>query len=358
MNNKEPYISAVITCRNDDYQGAFTKRFQMAFNSLITQAKEYNLRLELIIVEWNPPEGRPLLKDVLSIPKELGPVTVRFIVVPHAVHERYHASKNINIIFAPAINVGIRRARGQFIFSTTADIMFADEFIKFLAAETLDEQFFYRVDRLDVDRTALQHAERHEDLQEFCKNHVIATYSREEYYPVLWMRKYPLLHSSHGDVTLFSKKQWYEIHGWPDLNNLGLCADRLLCYIAYMAGLKEKALKPPLCIYHVDHDSRWKKYGEHKSKAIKSVKSILYKPLAEGTFLKMFLRSTARNLYRLMYRFSNIENDIERRDLDIRYLDLEHEDILYDMLKKRRSYVYNDDTWGLPDDTFEEFVFS
>ncbi len=139
---------------------------------------------------------------------------------------------------------------------------------------------------------------------------------------------------------------------------MGLCSDRLICYMAYLSGLKEKALEQPLCIYHIDHDSRWKKLRDHKSKTVSFIKNLLYRPIAEGSALKLLIRGLARAFYRIFFRFLRIKDNPEARELNTRFLDIEFEKVLYDMLKKKRSYVYNDYMWGLPEEKFKEYIFS
>ena len=120
-----------MSSRNDDHQEGSFKRMEMALSSFILQARQYNLRAELIIIDWNPPTDKPLLKDALSLPDDLGPLVVRFIVVPPSIHKGYKCSDKLNIVFTAAHNVGIRQARGEFILPTNSDILFSDDLCKY-----------------------------------------------------------------------------------------------------------------------------------------------------------------------------------------------------------------------------------
>src|SRR5262245_8678551 len=84
-----PYLSVVVTARNDDHGGSLLRRMQTFVNCWIGQAKSRGLCSELIVVEWNPPPDRPLLRDALSWPADLGPCAVRFVEVPPELHQRY-----------------------------------------------------------------------------------------------------------------------------------------------------------------------------------------------------------------------------------------------------------------------------
>jgi S-adenosylmethionine hydrolase len=85
----------------------------------------HNLSSELIIVEWNPPAGRDRLAKALRWPSDTGPCEVRIIEVPPEVHARYRQAAALPLYQMIAKNVGIRRARGEFILSTNIDIVFS-----------------------------------------------------------------------------------------------------------------------------------------------------------------------------------------------------------------------------------------
>ena len=70
----EPYLSLVVTARNDDHGGNLLGRMQAFVSGWIEQARRYQIPSELIIVEWNPPPARPGLIDALRWPDDLGPL--------------------------------------------------------------------------------------------------------------------------------------------------------------------------------------------------------------------------------------------------------------------------------------------
>jgi len=71
-STREPYLSVVVTARNDDHGGNLLGRMQAFVNGWIGQARRYQIPSELIVVEWNPPPGRPRLRDALHWPEDLG----------------------------------------------------------------------------------------------------------------------------------------------------------------------------------------------------------------------------------------------------------------------------------------------
>ncbi len=66
-----PYLSLVVTARNDDHGGNLLDRMQAFVSGWISQARRYSIPSELIIVEWNPPPDRPRLAEALEWPSDL-----------------------------------------------------------------------------------------------------------------------------------------------------------------------------------------------------------------------------------------------------------------------------------------------
>lgn len=149
MTDRRPYLSVVATARNDDHGGNPLYRTQLFINGLIAQCDRHRLHAELILVEWNPPADRPRLADVLTWPDSEW-CDVRIIEVPHALHSTLEHSERLPLYQMIGKNVGIRRARGEFVLATNIDILFSDELMRLIAARGLDPALVYRVDRIDV----------------------------------------------------------------------------------------------------------------------------------------------------------------------------------------------------------------
>ncbi|MCU1233085.1 MAG: hypothetical protein JWP63_1052 [Candidatus Solibacter sp.] len=174
----EPYLSLVVTARNDDHGGNLLGRMQAFVSGWIAQARRYQIPSELIIVEWNPPEGRPGLIDALQWPDDLGPTVVRFVEVPNDVHARYDHGKALPLYQMIAKNVGIRRARGRFVLATNIDILISSELAEFLGKQQLDGDRMYRIDRHDAMNEVPIERPIEEQL-EYCRTHLIRVNSRE-----------------------------------------------------------------------------------------------------------------------------------------------------------------------------------
>jgi hypothetical protein len=174
----DPYLSLVVTARNDDHGGDFLRRMQIFAAAWIAQARRYRIPSELIVVEWNPPPGRPRLYDALQWPADFGPCEVRFIEVPPELHARYPHAGALPLYQMIGKNAGIRRARGQFVLATNIDILFSDELAEYLGARRLDPGRMYRVDRYDAMSDVPIHAPVEEQLA-WCGTHLIRVNRRE-----------------------------------------------------------------------------------------------------------------------------------------------------------------------------------
>jgi hypothetical protein len=178
MPESRPYISVVATSRNDDHGGSLLNRSQAFVNGWIGQCKRHGLSSELIMVDWNPPSDRPPLMHALRWPADTGPCDVRFIQVPPEVHGRYKHAEAMPLYQMIAKNVGIRRARGNFVLATNIDIIFSDELVRHLADRCLDPNRMYRIDRHDVMSDVPADGTVDEQLA-YCGSHLIRVNARE-----------------------------------------------------------------------------------------------------------------------------------------------------------------------------------
>ncbi|MEW6088411.1 MAG: hypothetical protein AB1498_08925 [bacterium] len=270
--HESPYLSIVTSSRNDDHGGNMFKRTQTTLSSVIGQLEKYKLKSEVILTDYNPPSHKPLLKDVLCWPEETKYCTIRYLVVPSSIHTRFKDSDKTPYNFSVAQNAGLKRARGKFVLMTSIDILFSDELIEFVAKEILEADKIYRTDRQDVNRNILEVSSA--DLLEFCRKNVIWIHTRNISIPVVRKKKqhlrsrnldinagnrdFPNLHLNGADLLLMSRESWHSLRGFPERDNLGLGVEILLCNMAYLKGIKEEMLPDECCIYHIDHDSRWR----------------------------------------------------------------------------------------------------
>jgi hypothetical protein len=149
---KSPYLSIVIAARNDNYGGDFNQRIQNFISWNTRLLEKYQLTTEIIIVNWNPIDKTPSLQETLNWAENRNFVSYRIITVPNEIHQQYvntKIRKTVPLFEFIAKNVGIKRAKGQFVLGTNADILFSEELIKELAKNNLSKYTLYRSTRID-----------------------------------------------------------------------------------------------------------------------------------------------------------------------------------------------------------------
>ena len=289
-----PYLTVVVTARNDDHGGDLLRRMQVFVNMIRAQSARSGLGTELIVVEWNPPPGKRSLYEALEWPDSLGTqCMVKFIVVSHLIHSQFLNSDRIPLFQMIGKNVGIRRSRGKFVLSTNVDVLFSNELIDFIARRKLQENRFYRIDRHDVSSEIPYEGSLDEQLR-FCSDNVLSIYMRDrtdnlsgdEVEDVLGpapnlpraarvvpsrlkqssayqtiaareLRRRQLHLNASGDFTLLASEKWTALKGYPELEVFSMHLDSLFCHIAFHSGLRERILRDPLRVYHLEHRSGW-----------------------------------------------------------------------------------------------------
>lgn len=297
----KPYFSVVVTSRNDDHGGNMLGRMKVFARTLLEQLARYRLPSELIFVEWNPPGDRPRLRDVLDWPDDRYPCDVRFIEVPPEVHAKFRHAEALPLFQMIAKNVGVRRARGDFVLATNIDILFSDALIRYIAARRLRRGRMYRMDRHDIVETIPAEASLDERLA-FCSDrknllricerggtrdarsgeidiifpHHAELWARKTFirvFPEEGKRRYNMspdhaenfykfhraigrLHTNAcGDFTMLAAEDWARMRGYAEWEMYSFHLDSLFCHAAHSAGIREKQLGGPMKIFHIEHSA-------------------------------------------------------------------------------------------------------
>jgi hypothetical protein len=288
---KQPYVSFVVSARNDNYGGDFLRRIQLFVSTLAKLCERHRLAAELLVVEWNPPADRPPLREAVEWPGN--GLTIRIVTVPPSFHRGIANSDKMPMFEYFGKNVGIRRARGDYVLITNPDIIFSDEMIAYLAKQTLRHDCYTKADRYDVAK-GIPTDLAVDDVLRLCRQSVVNVWTgygavnpswraRLAHFALLvrkfvarphfgklvqriwratsrparaWLKmpdpKPDVMHTGPGgDFMLMARRQWLELHGYPELPTNSQIDTFMVC-LASAAGLKELVL--PYRIYHQEHD--------------------------------------------------------------------------------------------------------
>lgn len=343
MTEQSFYLSIVATTRNDNHGGDLLKRTQAFVNSVYVQAAKYDLPIELIIVEWNPPADKPLLKDVLVAPSASTPVTLRIVVVPASLHKTYRFADSLPLYQMIAKNVGIRRAKGEFVLCTNIDILFSDLCFETLAQRNLEYGKFYRSNRCDVPKEVMD-AGTHDKQLAYAAKNIIRRLGNAPGHEALsgpdflfkyawvahflnsalvwtWRRFHPgqfahflIDFMACGDFTLMSKTDWFKIDGYVELDMYSIHVDSMGLWSACALGMEQVIFPFQACVYHIDHENGWE-----SDDVIKTIKFLSDKPSLD---------------YSIVHRAG------------------------MKMVESKTNWGLNKEDWGWANENFDEYVYS
>ncbi|MDP3675559.1 MAG: hypothetical protein Q8R44_10770 [Novosphingobium sp.] len=111
-------LSIIVVGRNDDYLGNYRYRLQTSLNHLAKNLRSLGRLgdVEVVFVDWNS-QGKPL-SDEVELSTDAASL-VRFVIVtPNDAKRRF---MQVAFFTTCAVNVGVRRATGQFIMLADSD---------------------------------------------------------------------------------------------------------------------------------------------------------------------------------------------------------------------------------------------
>lgn len=322
-----PYLSFVVAARNDNYGGDFLHRMQGFVNVLLPLLGNFKLESELLVVEWNPPQDRVRLREALDWLRCPDTVVVRIIEVPTKIHRSRPNSDKMPMFDCFAKNVGIRRARGEFVLVTNPDVLFSQELVAYLAAKRLSKNRFYRMDRYDF-RGSVPLESSPQDALRYAKKNIYLVNIRgdnrtglsipigraQKWYCLLfgkWPGSYdgyrnggesrePVVSlnddngvfggvytNASGDFLLASFESWNQIRGFPEFTDTFTHLDSYGCHQLKALGLEQTLFLPPLMMMHGDHSreeqkSRPRISSEKVENDLKNIRAGLLGPAING----------------------------------------------------------------------------
>jgi len=338
-------ISIVQYSRNDNHGGNLLKRMQFSYYANIYLLEKAEVKSEIIIVDYNTPKEKDNLYKLLPINKNLNFVTIRHIIVPPNIHQTFKDHNKLPMNNMVARNVGIRRAKGEYILSTGVDVIFSYQLIE--QFKNLLPNRLYRTHRYDVNRCILDEEFDVENILKKCEKNVIDIHFNTN--PGFFEdTKIPSLHTNNcGDFQLAHRDIWFGLNGYPEIDLMGTHADTIFSYMSYLSGNEEVVLKDRL--YHIDHNNRWQK--PVYTHILRNWR-LLYKDLGEDV-LKF-----KEKYYKLAKEISSFVNEktyVEKIGYDILSIE-QYKQIIKEMISKKRNIIYNDDKWGLKDYNLKEII--
>ncbi|HLH29929.1 MAG TPA: hypothetical protein VKY31_01925 [Terriglobia bacterium] len=139
-------LTIIVSGRNDDYGKDFRPRLYRTAMHNAALLSAAGIDFEYFLAEWNPlPDRAPLSAEFVSkVPN------ARAVIIPGAVHEAYTLNPSMPFHEMPAKNAAIRRANGDVVIVTNADILFSEDLVRRIAEGRWSGNCLYRAHRIDV----------------------------------------------------------------------------------------------------------------------------------------------------------------------------------------------------------------
>ncbi len=284
-------LSIVVTTRNDNHSHRMQERTQSFIDNILYLSEKTKTRVELVIVEWNPPVERAPLRDAFVFPADHHFLSVVVVTVGKETHDNYGMADVTPLYQMIAKNVGIRRARGAFILATNIDVLFSEKLFLAMTSEALKSGHLYRSHRCDVNddildltdpanvlavadekalrthyqegpvtpgsnRTALTSLYDLFSADDLSWQQGVKTITlrvAKEVYRVGWQSLPNLHYQQCGDFQLMHRNDWHTVRGYMELDGFIFHLDSLLAITAKNAGISEHVFDDDCLHYHIDH---------------------------------------------------------------------------------------------------------
>lgn len=243
-----PYVSIVLTGRNDEHGVDFRTRFLRTLSFNCHELAACGVSFEIIFIEWAPPADRQLLVDVAlaAIPEFRDARMFRGIVVDRQYQEALSLNPRLEYLEFLAKNVGIRRAAGDYILATNCDVFLGRVILSALAQRALEPRVLYRAPRHDLKMTVDESAIDWNVLED-ARNldgraHVL---------------KQPLMGGGTGDFLLLDRPSFHALGGFNEIYRVArIGVDQNFVVKALSEGLTLRDIGGP--VYHFNHPGSYR----------------------------------------------------------------------------------------------------
>jgi hypothetical protein len=237
-----PSISIVVTARHDNYGGPYAERIIKPLEFNCARLLEHQTAFELILVEWDPVPGRPLLAEIIArhCPRLVADGVIRRIVVAPEYQAALTQNPRAGYFEYLAKNVGIRRAAAPVVLVTNVDVLLGREVVGAIAAGRLAPGIVHRAARVDIKLGIDQTALTWEALED------PANHDRR---PTL---NPPLFSGAAGDFLLADRHTFHLLRGFNEVYRAARSGIDLNFLVkAYGAGVPIADIGGP--VYHINH---------------------------------------------------------------------------------------------------------
>ena len=240
MSAAPPSLTIVITARHDQYGGDFRERYAAPIRFNYDRLTERKIAYELLLVEWDPVPGRPLLCDMLRAELPDLAAVIKPIVVAPEYQRALTQNPRVPYLEYVAKNVGIRRAAAPFVLVTNADIVLGRQVVETIGAQKMEPGVLYRAPRYDIklglDQTGLEWA-------------ALEAPANQVRRPVL---EPPLYGSAAGDFLLADRETFHRLRGFNEVYRAARAGIDLNFMVkVHGAGIAVNPIDGP--VYHVNH---------------------------------------------------------------------------------------------------------
>jgi hypothetical protein len=237
-----PYLSIVLTGRNDGYGADFNDRLFRTLDFNHRQLAGRGIPHEFVFVEWAPPPSVPTLHDlVFAAVPGLARQVARWYVVDPAYQDALSLNPALRYLEYVAKNVGIRRAAGDFVLATNCDIYLGRQVLEVLAQRALERRTVYRAPRHDL-KLSVDQSHLDWDVLEDPRN--LDGPPRQ--------LSLPYMAGGTGDFLLLDRPTFHELRGFNEIYRLVRAGiDRNFVVKALSSGVPLADIGGP--VYHVNH---------------------------------------------------------------------------------------------------------
>jgi hypothetical protein len=226
-------LTIIVAGRNDDYGKDFKDRLFRTARHNCQLLRSGGMDFEYILAEWNPLPDRPLLSEefVARVPN------ARAVIIPPEIHRTYTLNPQMPFHEMPAKNAALRRAKGDFVIITNADILFSERLVDRIASGGFDRNTLYRAHRIDV---------KPELSWEEIQNPANQLPSGEGFLPP------PYYLGAGGDFCLAARDLWHSLRGFNERIRFSTRAKDWQFFLS--AAAQDVSIEFIGDVYHLDHE--------------------------------------------------------------------------------------------------------